>query len=195
MSKRKRKFKKKITELLFQIIPVMIGVYLGLIASNWSQKKQQKEKTASLTENIMVEVKTNRDKIANVIAYHEKLRDSARYNLNTKNNKIPSFFRGIRVVTLPNSAHETGIQTGLLNEFPVEELQILNEAYTYQDSYNKFGNILLSSLFSMDLTDEELSKTKALQYLSIAMSDVVHKEKELLKAYDNILKDSLQFNN
>ena len=194
MSKRKQKFKKKIIELLFQIIPVMIGVYLGLVVSNWSQNKQQKEKTASLTENIMIEVKTNRDKIANLITYHKKLRDSARHNLGTKNNKIPSFFRGIRVATLPNSAHETGIQTGLLNEFPVEKLQILNEAYTYQDAYNKFGNILLSSIFSMDFTDEEQSTIKALQYLSIAMSDVVYKEKELLEAYDNILKDSLKFN-
>ena len=40
--------KKKIGEILLQIIPVMIGVYLGFVLSNWSETNKTKSQTELL---------------------------------------------------------------------------------------------------------------------------------------------------
>jgi len=112
-------------------------------------RKQTTKKTDTLSENIRTEIQNNHDRIAKVIEYHELLRDSSRYYLKVKRHKLPKMFRGINVLILSRSAFETGVQTGLVNEYAVEKIQELNKIYTFQKAYNDFGNILLSSLFSL----------------------------------------------
>ena len=179
--------KKKIGELTFQIIPVMIGVYLGFIVSNWSNNKDQNSRKNMLIENISAEIKENHKNIKASVQYHQKLRDSSRYYLKLNKTEIPEFFKGLKTLTLTNSAFETGIQTGLLNELPIKKLQTLNRAYTSQGSYNEFGNILLSGLIRMDLLENKESVQKILQYLSISMADVVEKERKLLREYKSAI--------
>jgi hypothetical protein len=62
--------KKKIGELFFQIIPVMIGVYLGFVVSNWSERKQQDSKKKILVRNIISEIKENKKNVLGIIEYH-----------------------------------------------------------------------------------------------------------------------------
>ncbi|HEY9113353.1 MAG TPA: hypothetical protein VIN10_01555 [Bacteroidales bacterium] len=185
------KIKRKIGELFFQIIPVMIGVYLGFIVSNWSESKQQDSKKKLLIENIISEIKDNKNNINMVVDYHEMLRDSSRYFLKSGKNQIPSFFRGVNTLTLTNSAFETGIQTGLLNELSIDKIQSLNRVYASQKAYNEFCNILLSGLINMDFMDNEESIQKILQFLSISMTDVAIKERHLLKEYENVINNTL----
>lgn len=181
------KAKKKIGELLFQIIPVMIGVYLGFIVSNWSENKQQNTKKKILIENIISEIHENKNNIIEVVPYHEMLRDSSRYYIKSDIAKMPPFFKGVNTLTLIDSAFETGVQTGLLNELPIDIIQSLNRVYTFQKSYNEFCNILLSGLINMDLMENEESIKRILQYLSISMTDVAIKERQLLNDYEKVL--------
>ena len=185
------RIKKTIGELVLQIIPVMIGVYLGFVVSNWSSNKQQDLKKKILIENIIVEVKDNQTNINSVVRYHEMLRDSSRHFLKLNKSEIPSFFRGVNTLTLSNSAFETGVQTGLLNELSIDKIQSLNRVYTSQKSYDEFCNILLSGLINMDFMENEESMKKILQYLSISMTDVAIKERQLLRDYQNVLDNIL----
>lgn len=185
------KINKKIGELIFQIIPVMIGVYLGFIVSNWSETKQQNAKKKILIENMISEINENKNNIIEVVQYHEMLRDSSRYYLKSGRADMPSFFRGVNTLTLINSAFETGIQTGLLNELSIDKIQSLNRVYTSQKSYNDFCNILLSGLLNMDFMENEESIKKILQYLSISMTDVAIKERQLLNEYEKVLNQTL----
>jgi hypothetical protein len=185
------KIKQKIGELLFQIIPVMIGVYLGFIVSNWSETKQQNSKKKILIESIISEINENKNNIIEIVQYHEMLRDSSTYYLKTDKVKMPSFFRGVNTLTLINSAFETGIQTGLLNELSIDKIQALNRVYTSQKSYNDFCNILLTGLITMDFNENEASMKKILQYLSISMTDVAIKERQLLIDYEKVLTNTL----
>lgn len=169
----------------------MIGVYLGFIVSNWSSNKQQNAKKKILIENIIAEVRDNQSNINLVVTYHEMLRDSSRHYLQLNKSTIPSFFRGVNTLTLANSAFETGIQTGLLNELSINQIQSLNRVYTSQKAYGEFCNILLSGLINMDFMENEESLKKILQYLSISMTDVAIKERQLLKDYDNVLSNLL----
>ncbi len=181
------KINKTLSKLAFQIIPVMIGVYLGFLVSDWSANKQQNAKKKILVQNIIAEVRNNQANINSVVTYHEMLRDSSGYYSALNTSKIPTFFKGVNTSNLANSAFETGIQTGLLNELPIDKIQLLNRVYTAQKSYDNFCNLLLSGLISLDFSENEASIKKLLQYLSISMSDVSYKERKLLKDYEEVL--------
>ena len=52
--------KKKIGELIFQIIPVMIGVFLGLSVANWSEDRKKETRSDALVETIKNEIQSNK---------------------------------------------------------------------------------------------------------------------------------------
>lgn len=181
--------KKKIGELLLQIIPVMVGVYLGFVISNWSDKKKIESQTQLFKTNIIAEIKSNESRVANIIAYHNIVRDSSQYYKSIKElNKIPRFFSGVRIPTLTNSTFETGVQTGLVNNLAFEDIQAINYVYTIQKSYNEFNTLLLSGLITSDFEENEKGLKKLYKYLSISMTDVVIKENQLINQYNKLLQ-------
>ncbi len=188
--------KKKIGELLFQIIPVMIGVFLGYIASNWADSSQKEHQAKVLIGNLLSEIETNEKRLKDVIEYHTMLRDSSRFYSNSQ-NKIDhtDFFKGTRIMKLGNSAYNTGIQTGAINEMPIDKIQAINQLYTFQADYNEFGNMMMSSLINKDFSDKEEELKKIVRFLSITMTDIVIKEQHLIERYrqmKNQLNDKSQ---
>lgn len=180
--------KDKFKDLVIQIISVMIGVFLGFLISNWSETKKDNKKTEVVLNSIKAEMQNNKSKIEKVIGYHRTLRDSARFYLNQEyvGSKRPTFFRGVNTVILNNSAFDTGIQTGLLTNIPVEKIQKLNNIYSRQKSYQEFSNLLISGLITMDFDENEKAMKRILMYLSISMTDVVIKEEQLLESFASI---------
>ncbi len=181
--------KKKLLELFFQIIPVMIGVYLGFLVSNWSMNNEKKHDAKILMKNIFSEIELNEDRIEEVLEYHIMLRDSSRFYLNTTkqfDGRPPAFFKGTRFSNLMNSAYNTGIQTGIINELPLDQIQAINQLYTYQNNYNAYGNMMMSNLISKDFSRNEESIRKIVQFLSLTMTDMVLSEQNLLKGYEDI---------
>ena len=176
--------KNKIGELLFQIIPVMIGVYLGFAVSDWSDNKKRKAQSKMLVENILSEIEFNEKRIKNVVDYHQMLRDSSDvYSNSIEKNQRPPYFKGTRVVKLTNSAYNTGNQTGIINELPMKQIQILNKLYTYQNDYNDFGNMLLNALVNKDFTKRNKEMGEVVRFLSVTMTDIVIKERDLLEGF------------
>jgi len=163
--------KKKIGELLFQIIPVMIGVYLGFVVTNWSDGNQRKKQSQVLIDNMLSEIKSNKDKVFNVRDYHMILRDSCKsYSKRNIPFNSPGFFKGIRTQNLSSSSYETGIQTGLINEIPISKLEIINQLYTLQNEYNDFGKLVLNRLITMDMDSEERG-LKGFSLFSLSYND------------------------
>ena len=180
--------KKKIGKLLFQIIPVMIGVYLGFVISNWSENNKTKSQVALFKTNLTAEIESNKDRIESVIKYHEIVRDSSSYYRAVQLTKMPRFFNGVRTSALSNSAFETGIQTGLINGLSFKDMQAINYVYTIQKSYNDFSTLLLSGLINSDFEENEAGIKKLYKYLSISMTDVVNMENELIEQYKTLLE-------
>lgn len=179
--------KKKIGELAFQIIPVMIGVYLGFLLSDWSQSKMKEQQSELLIENLLVEIETNKGILKNVIDYHVMLRDSSTYysNPNVKIGKR-GFFRGTSIIKLTNGAFNTGVQTGIINEFSIDKIQAINQLYTLQDDYNEFADIMMASLINKEFSENEEDLRKIVRFLSVTMTDVVLKEEYLINEYEAI---------
>ncbi|MAN60186.1 MAG: hypothetical protein CMC08_10160 [Flavobacteriaceae bacterium] len=182
--------KNRIGELLVQIISVMIGVFLGFVVSSWSESSRENEKAALMKNNLRAELQNNKEKVEKVIDYHRMLRDSSRYYLRSQHELPgqPTFFRGVNTLTLSNSAFDTGVQTGLLNEMDLEKIQAINDVYTKQRAYEDFANLLLSGLISQDFEKLQQTIRKLLMYLSISMTDVVIKEEQLLESYEKALE-------
>lgn len=183
--------KKKIGELLFQIIPVMIGVYLGFVASNWSDNNQKKHQSKVLIDNLFSEINTNEKQLKALIDYHTMLRDSSRFYSNPENElRNLNYFEGTRVFKLASSAYNAGIQTGAINELPIDKIEALNRLYTNQNEYNEFGNLMMATLISKDFSDNEDDIRAIARFLSLTMTDIVIKEDGLIEGYNQI-KDKL----
>lgn len=181
--------RSRIGELAVQIVSVMIGVFLGLIVSNWSENKKERTKAKQLIENIDTEITTNKNRILQVINYHKMLRDSSQFYLERPEITIQKsgFFKGVNTLTLYNSAFDTGVQTGLINELPLDELQAINEVYTVQRSYEDFSNLLLGGMITLDFDESPKSTQRILSFLSVTMTDVVIKEEQLIESYNKAL--------
>lgn len=186
--------KKKIGEIILQIIPVMIGVYLGFVVSNWSEMNKTKSQTELLRNNIVAEIESNKTKISEVLEYHIMLRDSSQFYQKTIDidiKKTPPYFKGTRTMTLINSAFDTGIQTGLINRLKFEEIQAINNIYTRQSAYKNFNNLILSGLMTLMTTDfqeNDKGEKKFYSYLAMTMTDVVIQENRLIQNYEELLE-------
>ncbi len=179
--------KRKIGDIFIQIIPVMIGVYLGFVVSNWADARKRNNQLNVFIENLYSEMETNEQSIRSVIDYHKMVRDSGQHYSNPEITTIkPSFFEGTRTNKLTNSAYNTGIQTGIINDLKINQIQAINQLYTLQNDYNDYGNMMLSGLLNMDLNNTPESMRKVAQFLGITMTDVVIKEQDLLDGYDSI---------
>ena len=177
--------KKQLFNLFLQIIPVMIGVYLGFAVTNWGEQRNRAKETKTFVKIIEQELDVNKNKIEQVIDYHRMLRDSARHYLETgkRFKGQPDFFEGIRTQNLLLSAYDTGIQTGILNELELAKIQRLNLTYGSLKSYNQFAQTILSTLINLEFNNSIDSQNKVMQFIALSMTDLVIKEEKILKGY------------
>lgn len=179
--------KKHLTNILLQIIPVMIGVYLGFLVSDWSAQRQKSQDTDVLISSLLAEIESNRSRISKVVDYHEMLRDSSRYySQDDVEMGAPKFFKGLRLFKLANSAYSTGVQTGVINELPIDDIQMINELYTFQKDHNEFSSMLMSTLIAKDLGSSDESMKEAARFIALGMTDVVIQERDLMEAYEEV---------
>ncbi|MEQ8547143.1 MAG: hypothetical protein RIC03_04500 [Cyclobacteriaceae bacterium] len=179
--------KKNIVQLVWQIIPVMIGVYLGFVISDWSAGNERKRQAKVLLDNLFTEIEANEKQLKDVIDYHLMLRDSSIYYSNPENKvEKPAFFQGTKAMKLIGSAYATGIQTGIINELPMEQIQMINQLYTIQSNYNDYGNIMMASLLDKDFSYKEEDIKKIARFLLVTMSDIVYLETELINEYARV---------
>lgn len=181
--------KRKLGDIILQIIPVMIGVYLGFVISNWQDNQKRTTQSQTLVDNIKSEIETNKYMIESVIEYHKMVRDSSRHFANSETIiKKPTFFEGTRTRQLSGSAYNTGVQTGIINELPLHKIQVLNNLYNFQDFNNEYSKMIMNGLITMDFTESDDAIKKIASYLSLTMTDIVIQENHLLELYEETLK-------
>lgn len=182
------KISSKIFELGLQIIPVMIGVWLGFIVTDWSEGRSQRKKAEVFLDNVRSEIQGNREHIESLVDYHQALRDSCGAFLEKDLSKLvvdgpPDFFQGLRFRQMASSAFDTGIQTGIINELELDEIQSLNKLYTFQEDYNGFNKIMLNRFMDFEFVPEKKELIRIIRFVSITMGDVTQMESTLIKFY------------
>ena len=187
--------KKKLGDIFIQIIPVMIGVYLGFLVTDWADGNKRNSQMKSLVDNIVLEIENNHQKVKYVNEYHKTLLDSSQFYSNPQNKTAigngklqgkPSFFKGTQIINLTSSAYNTGIQTGIINELPIEKIQALNQLYTFQETYNEYGKMLMTSFINKDFSSDKMDIQNIASFLSITMSDIVVQEELLIENFKKV---------
>ena len=129
-----KKLKKILYEILILIVPVMLGVYLGLLANNWNKEKEDRKQTDKVLENILQEIDYNQMAIRESLTYFRQLRDSI-HGLND-HNSLPSnfsFWKGLNPPLLKDASFQSASLSGVLGRLNIDLLEQLTIVYALHD--------------------------------------------------------------
>ena len=168
----------------------MIGVYLGFAMNNFGEKQKLKSQSNTYKEMLKNEITENLKAIESVSPYHIELSKSFSKILAAKNieERFGAMrFNGFKPGFVNNSAYDTGIQTGIIQEFDLKLIQSLNKLYTLQGKYNRFNENMINTFLSNKFPETE-SEIKSLLILSsMSMNDVLNYERELEMFYKELI--------
>ena len=183
--------KQDIWYLFLQIIPVMIGVYLGFWLSERGVKSHTDEQVQKLETLIIDELKSNQEMVTAKLGYHEMLRDTLRVFVNSEitldRSRLYKTFNGLQPPLLKEACYQSGIQTGLLTNFDLDIVALLNEIMAEQKSLNKYTDSAIAALLSTGSFDDEGFNTM-LERVLLNLNDMTSFEVSLIKKYNTTLK-------
>ena len=184
--------KKILVSVLSQIIPIMIGVYLGFALNNFGESQKLNRKLDTYTEMLKNEISDNLDQVQGVQEYHVSLGEDFQKLLRSED--LTTAFReytfmGLKPGFVNNSAYNTGIQTGIIQEFPLEQIQSINRLYTLQNRYTTFNDNLISTFMSQKFPETESEIRSMLISMVMNMNDIRGFESELVGFYSDILEE------
>ena len=182
--------KKNLGKILLDLIPVAIGVYIGIFVSNWNEEKQKKALTADMLDRIEREINLNQKRISDVQNYHIMVRDTVqKINIDAYESHaaVFRFWRGFQMPRLHSSAFETAYQSGVTPYIDADLLERLNTLYTQQESYNDFSRTAGQGLYNIDFSSDDVTR-RMLVFVSMIMSDIFFFEQGLEAQFKSTLE-------
>lgn len=183
--------KKILSNVLNQIIPIMIGVYLGFAVNNFGENRKVRQQVKTYQEMLRIELEENLQALQKVQDYHINLSQTFS-NLLASDEIEKDFeasnFQGLKPGFVSSSAYQTGLQTGIIQEFDLNFVQTLNRCYTLQDKYNTFNENLLSSFQSTKYPEKADEIRSFLITMRMNMNDIKYFEQDLQRQYSLILE-------
>jgi|GEM_PF-1149076 len=184
------KVKRSLYSGLLQMIPIIFGVYLGFALNNFGEQQKTNQQKATYEQMLKNEIQDNLKQIEKVSVYHQKI--TADFAAIRKSKDIKTAFNnysmtGLRPGMVNSSAYETGIQTGIIQEFDLEIIQQLNKLYSFQERYDNYNDQMMNSFLSGKFPETESEIKNMMINLSMNMSDVESFERGLQKYYQLIL--------
>jgi hypothetical protein len=198
------KVKNYLLQMLNQFIPVVLGVYLGIVASNWNENRVKKAEQNEFIQNLTLEIQANKSKLEEALAYRQNMfltgkkirKELGQQKMEAKFwsvggwNLVPEW-EGLQIPTLENSVHQTGITTNALSGLEFKIINSISSAYNYQEDYKIWTHKLIfdniTQISSETKTEEALNKLEA-------WNDVIHMEQVLIKQYDQTLEELSKLN-
>lgn len=180
--------KKQLLQFIGTMIPVLLGVYLAIVAGNYNESVQQHRKLDRIEASLREEVATNLEAVQLSLDYHYDLRDSltalrTRYTEEGLSQLPPrevlSFFRGTRPATIRHSAYQAGLATGLYPDMELELLMSISDLYIRQENYASLTRSYLQQ--ALGLTADDMDGFEAVLFLSFFVNDVIPAEEALLR--------------
>ena len=184
-----------------QLIPVAVGVYIGIWAGNLNENKKDKERTQFILVNLLEEIKVNQQQMDNVYQYHISVKDSIYRILEpeelekTKLNKnMLGFWEGLKIFKLQNAAYQTAIQSGTLAQLDISLATSINNLYNLIGAYNSYSDVATSGLFNNDFSNVENFK-KIGSFIILVFNDLYYYETVLKKDFEKTKDNINQFLN
>jgi hypothetical protein len=193
------KVKSYLFNLFNQFIPVVLGVYVGIVASNWNANSIKKAEQNEFVMNLALEIQANMSKLEETLAYQETIILSAgkvRQELDQKTmeaafwtvghfNMTPGW-EGLKIPTLESSVHQAGIMTNALSGLDFKVINTIARSYNYQEEYKVYAQKLIFD--NLTQLDGQVKTAEVLNELEV-WHDVRNFGQELLRQYDQTLKE------
>ena len=169
---------------------IVLSVLLALAANGWADDRKQERLGRQAREAFSQELRTNRDRIARAIPYHDSLRaavaraDSAGtvHSYDDWRRAFPAF-SGFGLADLTASAWQSALGTSAIGTIPFGTVQQLSDAYSIQGKLDSFNASFLPVL---DFSDGEMHDT--VRKMRVYIETVLSYERYLLAQYDVALK-------
>lgn len=181
-----KKFKKVLYETIVLILPVMLGVYLGLLANNWNNEKEERKQTEKALNNLSLEIEHNYLITKESLLYFKQLRDTI-YSLNNRNT-LPSsfsFWKGLNPPLLKDASFQAASLSGVLSKFDIDLLQQLTSVYELQSDIELQSNNYVQSVTNK-IGEENFTNEKYLIILENYAHDQISSEEQLVKDLNNL---------
>jgi hypothetical protein len=193
------KGKRFLVNQLNQFIPVVLGVYIGILASNWNENRVRRAEQQEYIENLKLEIQANKLKIEETIDYQEAILKSSRQvrkELDQKTlettfwttghwNLIPGW-EGLKIPSLENAVHQSGIMTNSFSEMEFPIIHTISRSYNHQENYEMLAQRLI--LDNLSQMDNQVKTAEALNKLEW-WQDIVFLGNELIAQYNATLRE------
>ena len=189
---------KQIKELFFQLIPVAVGVYLGILAGNCNENRMHQNQQNELLKNISLELKSNKEKLDVAYAYHMEIGEVADSILNNspKEKLEQRFFenegffgipgwRGVMIPPLEQSVFDSGIISNLMSGMDFKSLNKISKTYNQQKQYKEYCQVITQKFIS---TDVNVTTRFILNDLLILKYDILSMEGHLIKNIEEVIQ-------
>ncbi|MDJ1491401.1 hypothetical protein QNI19_00585 [Cytophagaceae bacterium DM2B3-1] len=187
-------------DVLLPVVVTMLGVYLGILASDWQDQQRERELKQEMLRQIYREAQSNVQSLTNSYQYHLQLKDS----LETwRQQQLPDaerirrgqqLFRGLNPAFLRSAAFTSAIHGGGLQILPYDLFHQTASIYTGQQKLDDMNQILLGKLVDLFTNQGEDTGQAIYQLIQIYIVDIVRSEEMLMKenkALIEKIKDTL----
>lgn len=157
------KKRTKISEYFIQLILVIVGVFFGLLASEWNASKNLEKSQKEILLNIKEEISENLNTIQRADSNRRRFNKSldSLDKILTKSDKDELFFdknfqerlpnwRGIGGGELSNAMYEMTKYSNVLATLDIDIAKQLTKTYNYQNSHNTARVTFLKSFYNVN---------------------------------------------
>jgi hypothetical protein len=183
---------KSLVGLLIEVVLIGVSVFLALVANQWSDARQHRERANETLRYFREEIVTNQKAIETRRQYHEALRGDIESFLQSDAPKtIQSFFtavhfHGLEPVTLERTAWDLALANQSLAYFAPKLAYAISRVYTRQQAFQTLENSFLQSVLGPS-TFAGQDATGLARSMDAYLIDVNIQEPDLLKLYAELL--------
>lgn len=184
---------------LAELVIVAFGVFLGLYANELQSNRRIKLEKEKSINFIVQELKKNRKKLEQSYTYHGGIKiqlDSiARVlsrsdlfltyfgNQKFKHDQIKGW-NGVQNANIDDTAFEATKISGIIKEFPIQEIQRISEIYKFQNEYSDIGKSILNKMINFN---SETKISDVFGSIDLITSDLKNYEKSLIRQIDQTI--------
>lgn len=188
--------------LFNQFIPVVLGVYVGILASNWNENRVRKAEQKEFIENLKQEISTNKAELEEALAYQKEILQAARQVRqdlemevlesdfwNAGHFKLIPGWQGLNIPRLENSVHISGIMINAMAGMEFRNINFISRTYNHQEDYKRYAQRLifdnLTQLESEVKTGEVLNKLEVWHDVILLGGSLVDQYEQTLKQLEH----------
>jgi hypothetical protein len=194
---RNRETRKTILQMLMELTLVAMGVYLGIIASNWNDQRKDARKKREFIQVLVMEISANKQKLEQANQYRHEMLNTSNVLLQQFSSdtlaanfwevggfKIIPNWQGVNIPPLENSVYQSGLITNTLSGLDFTTLNEIAQVYSHQEEYKVWTRTLITDrILNVDANSTTRDVLSRIQ----PWADIISMETEWINRYETAL--------